>query len=411
MAHLLLSAVVNYHSNLDAFKSAHVFAQLLDSPSFNAEVLRNTAADSDAAADCLCPGTTLLYRLNGRCKCIENHFKREVAPVSKLSSTSLKPAVTTSKSSATVAKVSLTAPKLSITEHSTVVNTTALNTNPVKTTVVKPTVAKITGQTTTAEPTTAKPTTAKTTDIKTPAVKNPVPIEPVDDVTVLPVLLHPVLVCFSGSCFASTELSKLEFVKRNLNSVVHSANASRVCASKDVTVCVQGQCYCRIARRTTTDSADGQDSIFENCPSNHTLICHSTSCSCDETRPTPGDPNTEVLDPTSCHFGAPVCFESLCYCPLRFEARLVESTDQSMINPVACPEGKPLVCFHNECFCYIGSSRDVQPSRQRQPLYAAVYSVPALALAPAPPHSLDGSRSAPHTVAPIAGATSIAKAR
>lgn len=357
MAHLLLLVG---HANLDAFKSAHVFAQFLDSPSFHAEVLRHAAADADAGADRVCPGTTFLYRHNGRCKCIQNHFKREVVPVEKLSSTYLKPAITTSKSSVTVVKVSLAAPKTSITEHTTTANTTALNTSPTKPTVVKPTVAKTTVQ-----------TTATNTEVKPPAVKNPLPAEPlnnVDDNLVQPVLLHPVLICFSGACFGSNELSTIDFFKRDLTSVAHSPNASRACASKDVTVCVQGRCYCKFDRHTIADHGDGQDSIVTNCPSNHTLICTNTSCSCDEPRPTTtttttsDSNNTAALNPESCHFGAPICFESLCYCPIQFTPKHVRGAHTQI--PVGCSGGRPLLCFHNECYCK--TPGEVQPARPHE---------------------------------------------
>ncbi len=373
---MLFPAFLRHPANIDAFKTAHQFVQLLESPEFAAQVLRN--ADADSAAHCICPRTTIVYRQNGHCQCIENHIKRDVDPVSKLSATPFKTSVrspassgiapnssgTASKSSDMTSRLSGIASKpsgvassLTISDH----DNTNLDVIAEKTTVAKTTLKL-----------NARPTTAKLSTLETNAANNPAQIAPFTGGTsVLPTRVHPVLVCFSGACFASNELSSLNIFKRDSGSLLSDAEAASICTNMIYVVCLQGQCLCHAPKRSIPDE-NVPESIVNNCPKDHVLICNSKSCSCDKIFKQALKPQIPNLGP--CFFGNPVCLAGpACYCPatneaptgkVPFPSRSIKAGSPKD-GALVCSRDKPFICFNKECFCYVGPLTKVQPDPSR----------------------------------------------
>ncbi len=356
--------------------------QLLESPEFAAQVLRN--ADADSGAHCICPGTAIVYRQNGHCQCIENHLKRDVDPVSKLSATPFKTSVRSPASSGTTSSSSGIAPKSSGTAPISSDMTSMLSG-----TVSKPsgiasklsvsdhkntTMKVIAGKTTVAKTTVklnARPTTAKLSTLETNAANNPAQIAPLTGGTsVLPTRVHPVLVCFSGACFASNQLSSLNIFKRDSGSLSDAEQVS-VCTHMHYVVCLQGQCLCHVPKRSIPDEKV-PESIVNICPKDHVLICNSKSCSCDKIFKEPPKPQIPSVGP--CFFSHPVCLGGpYCYCPATNEAPMgkVPVPKRSIKagppedGALVCSHDKPFICFNKECFCYVGPLAKVQPDLSR----------------------------------------------
>ncbi len=197
-------------------------------------------------------------------------------------------------------------------------------------------------------------TVVKAKALKMVIAKKPGPVVSINasETTVMSAHLQPILVCVSKGCFRSHQSTGLDVVKR---APQLDGKFPKVCTDKEVSVCDQGRCYCHVSKRSAVKEGNVPESAVQKCPSDHILVCHGESCSCEKPRPTPSD---NAADPGSCIFGAPICYDKLCYCPINPQTKKrVESPGK--VAELVCSHGKPLICANRQCFCYVGHLQTV----------------------------------------------------
>ena len=334
------------------------------------------------------------------------------------------------KSVAAASKLSAAVPKSSAAVMSNVaVNSTA--------TVPKPSAAVLKSSVAVLKPSVAVPKSSVAVPKSTTrsAIKTATATPQLLALAEPPALVGPVLLCFSGACFPSNELTGITsniFKRDEPNDPdsksndpdsesndpdseqndpdpqpTHPDRPTRIsldewspqaikdpkyCTLDHLLTCFQGRCYCSMPKRSLPD-----ESVAHDCPRDNFLVCNSRSCSCSKTLPVVrGSSVQKPIDPRPCIDGAPICWESLCYCPLvQQAAKRSEKTIVPVKSPRECPHEKPLICFQGKCSCHVGASSQ-QGQRPLGPVdvallneFSPIHLVPVSAMtsAPTPSHN------------------------